>query len=105
MTELDNSDLAKVSELAQEGNGRYTGTAGLTTMAKRSGIQPWLTRTKARYELVMQAGRDAELAEPLGQLAYRFEQLTREAVAQPHTVANKRLERRQEPIWRRVLIT
>ncbi|SRX96164.1 putative TetR family transcriptional regulator [Nocardia brasiliensis ATCC] [Mycobacterium shimoidei] len=82
LTELDNSDLARMSELAHDGSGSYSGTAGLATMVTMAGVEPWLTRTKARFELALQAGRDPELAETLDQAARRFQQLIREAVKQ-----------------------
>jgi hypothetical protein len=85
MCELDVADLTKMSELAGGGNGSYSGTAGLATLMVLSSRPPWLTRTKARYELIMQAGRDPELAVIVDDIAVRFHELVKQAVAQWQT--------------------
>lgn len=80
ITELDMADLATMSHVAHDGSGGYAGTAGLATMVTMAGTQPLLTRTKARFELTLHAGRDPELAETLGQVVSRFDRLARDAV-------------------------
>jgi DNA-binding transcriptional regulator YbjK len=46
----------------------------------RAGTEPWRSRTKARYELMLQAGRDPELADAFEQNLDLFTQLHRDIV-------------------------
>ena len=46
--------------------------------------EPWLTRAKARYELMLLASRDAELAATLNESGDRLYTLAREVVTQWH---------------------
>ncbi|CAJ1509173.1 TetR/AcrR family transcriptional regulator [[Mycobacterium] holstebronense] len=85
VTELDLADLSAMSELADDGDGRASGTMGLATMVVLAGAAPWVTRTRARYELAMEAGRDPELAEIIRQSTTQFHELVRRAVSQWQT--------------------
>jgi AcrR family transcriptional regulator len=86
ITELDISDLSMMSELAPTDDhatsATYSGAEGLAKLVILSGTEPWLTRTKARYELMLDAGRDPELAETLSRFAARFYGLTRDVVSE-----------------------
>lgn len=57
MSGLDAADLARMAELTDRDDRRFSGTRGLATMVTMSGQPPWLTRTKARHELDALAGR------------------------------------------------
>ena len=46
------------------------------------GSTAWLTRTKARHELIALAGRDSDLASTINDVATRFEALQRTLIAQ-----------------------
>ncbi|WP_230987238.1 TetR/AcrR family transcriptional regulator [Mycolicibacter heraklionensis] len=80
VTELDLADLRAMSELADDGDGLVSGTLGLATMVVLAGTAPWVTRTRARYELAMEAGREPELAEIMRQSTTQFHELVRRAV-------------------------
>lgn len=82
LTELDVADLSLLGELAADGATEFQGTAGLARMVMYSAAEPWLTRSKARYELVLQASRDADLAAALQRSVDVFYGLAREVVAQ-----------------------
>ncbi len=51
-------------------------------MIVMTGQPPWLTRTKARHELVALAGRDPDFAHTIGEIAERFEALQRALIIQ-----------------------
>lgn len=80
VTELDLVDLRAMSELADDGDGLVSGTARLASMVVLATTPPWVTRTRARYELTMEAGREPELAEIMRQSTTRFHELVRRAV-------------------------
>jgi len=81
MTEIDMADLKRLVELAdEEATGFFTGASGLAMMVSLAGQEPWLTRTKARFELALQAGRDPELAAVMQQSAPLLDDLVRRAV-------------------------
>jgi AcrR family transcriptional regulator len=82
LTELDVADLSQLSELAADGATQFQGTAGLAQMVMYSATEPWLTRSKARYELVLQATRDPDLSGALQRSVDMFYGLAREVVAQ-----------------------
>jgi hypothetical protein len=46
----------------------------------RAGTEPWRSRTKARYELMLQASRDPELVDAFDQNLDLFTQLHRDIV-------------------------
>jgi AcrR family transcriptional regulator len=83
ITELDIADLSMMSELTPTDDyATYSGAEGLAKLVLLSGTEPWLTRSKARYELMLDAGRDPELAETLSHSAARFYGLTRDVVSE-----------------------
>ena len=82
MSDLDAADLTRMAELTDSDDRRFSGTLGLATMVVMSGQPPWLTRTKARHELVALAGRDPDLARTIGEVAERFEDLQRALITQ-----------------------
>lgn len=84
LNELDVADLSRLGELAADGAAEFQGTAGLARMVMFSATEPWLTRSKARYDLVLEASRDAELAEALQRSVDMFYGLARDVVAQWH---------------------
>ncbi len=63
-----------------DGGGAAAITAGLAENVMRSGTEPWASRTKARYELMLHGGRDPELAEVLAPTIELYEKLHREIV-------------------------
>ncbi|WP_369830230.1 TetR/AcrR family transcriptional regulator [Mycobacterium sp. E1747] len=84
LAELDVADFSRMAELADDPATQFAGTAGLARIVMYVNSEPWLTRTKARYELALLAGRDAELATLLGESAERLYALARGVVAQWH---------------------
>ena len=82
LAELDVADFSLVAELAEDQSTQFTGTAGLARIVMYVNSEPWLTRAKARYELVLLAGRDPELTAILSESAARLYALAREAVTQ-----------------------
>lgn len=67
LAELDLVDLMSVAEpadpLASQGAGVPAGASRLASMVMASAVEPRLSRAKARFELMLQANRDPELAE------------------------------------------
>jgi DNA-binding transcriptional regulator YbjK len=84
LTELDVQDLSRLTELATDGSGQFTGTAGLAELVMYSAAEPFLTRTKARYELALHASRDAELMSALRLSVDTFYRLAHDVVARWH---------------------
>ncbi len=84
LTELDVADLSLMTELADDESTEFSGTAGLARIVMYAATEPWLTRAKARYELLLLASRDPELAATLNQSAEGFYALARDVVAQWH---------------------
>jgi DNA-binding transcriptional regulator YbjK len=80
LSQLDDNDLNRMSELGADETGRFSGTVGLATMVVYSGQMPFLVRTRARHELIAQAGRDPDLATVIADVGRRFESMTREAI-------------------------
>jgi hypothetical protein len=76
------ADLSLLGELAADGATEFQGTAGLARMVMHSATEPWLTRSKARYELVLQASRDADLSAVLQRSVDVFYGLAHDVVAQ-----------------------
>jgi hypothetical protein len=83
LTELDVADLSLMTELADQST-EFTGTAGLARIVMYSAKEPWLTRARARYELLLLASRDPELAATVSQSSDGFYTLARRVVAQWH---------------------
>lgn len=85
LTDLDMADLNRMTELRNsDASCAFSGTAGFASMVMMSAQDPWLTRTKARYELMLGAGRDPELARILDGFASRMNELARGIVAEWH---------------------
>ncbi|OMC27447.1 transcriptional regulator [Mycobacterium colombiense] len=84
LAELDLADFSMMAELAEDHATQFTGTAGLARIVMYVNSEPWLTRAKARYELALLAGRDAELAAALSDSADRLYALARNVVTQWH---------------------
>jgi DNA-binding transcriptional regulator YbjK len=84
LTELDTADLTRMAELAQDGSTGFTGTAGFAKLVLASNVEPYLTRSRARYELTLHMSRAPELAETLQQFASGFYTLAREVIREWH---------------------
>lgn len=84
LNELDLADLALLPELTEGGLADFAGTAGFASIVMYSASEPWLTRSRARYELALQAGRDPELAAAIGDWLDRFYALARSVVTRWH---------------------
>jgi AcrR family transcriptional regulator len=84
LAERDVADFSLMAELADDPSTHFTGTAGLARIVMYVNSEPWLTRAKARYELVLLAGRDPELAAALSESADRLYGLARDVVTQWH---------------------
>lgn len=80
VTEIDMAELHTVAE-----RGASTPSL-LAELVMRSGIEPHLTRTRARYELTLMASRDPQLAESLQRSTEAFTKLHHDIVVQliPH---------------------
>lgn len=72
-----------MSELGDQST-QFTGTAGLARIVMYVNSEPWLTRAKARYEFMLLASRDTELATALTESGDRLYALAREVVTQWH---------------------
>src|SRR6516164_6667862 len=81
-------DLASLQSVADGSGGHGTGPSpsGLSQVVFQAGSEPQLSRTKARYELTMQATRDPALAAILQQATDGFAKLHREILVaiMPH---------------------
>jgi DNA-binding transcriptional regulator YbjK len=84
LTELDVAALSLMTELADDPATEFTGTAGLARIVMYAATEPWFTRAKARYELLLLASRDPELAATLNQSGDGLYALARAVVAQWH---------------------
>jgi AcrR family transcriptional regulator len=78
LAELDTADLARLSDPPADAPG----TAHLARLVMAAASEPWLTRAKARYELLLASGRDPELAAALQDEIDVFFAMSRRAVAQ-----------------------
>jgi DNA-binding transcriptional regulator YbjK len=84
LNELDVADLSSMTELAEDRPTDFAGTAGLARIVMYAAKEPWLTRAKARYEILLLASRDPELAATLTESAEGLYALARDVVAQWH---------------------
>ena len=84
MVELDLAALQSVADRA--GLDDATSASTLSKLVIQSGEEPQLSRTKARYELTMQASRDPELAATLQRATDAFTKLHHDILVQllPH---------------------
>jgi hypothetical protein len=81
LAELDLADLMSVAGRPDEGGPISAGGASpLATMVMLSGEEPRLTRTKARFELLLQANRDPDLAEIFRHNSELFTELHRQEI-------------------------
>lgn len=85
LTDLDVADFSLMTELAGSESSQFTGTAGLARIVMYVNTEPWLTRARARYELMLLASRDPELATRLDESSDRLYTLAREVVTQWHS--------------------
>ncbi|BBZ69512.1 TetR/AcrR family transcriptional regulator [Mycobacterium paraseoulense] len=85
LAELDLADLQSVAD-DSDGRGANPSPSRLSQVVIRSGNEPQLFRTKARYELTMQAARDPSLAAILQRATDEFTKLHREILVElmPH---------------------
>lgn len=84
MTELDIADLSRMTELSGDAAAGFTGTHGLAALVMASNAEPYLTRTRARYELAMHASRESELAASLARFTVRVTDLVRQVIREWH---------------------
>ena len=81
LAELDLADLMSVAGRADKHDTVNVGGASpLATMVMLSGQEPRLTRTKARFELLLQANRDPDLAEIFRHNSELFTELHRQEI-------------------------
>ncbi|HKI38812.1 MAG TPA: TetR family transcriptional regulator C-terminal domain-containing protein [Mycobacterium sp.] len=81
LAELDLADLQSVAD-SSDGRDDSPAPSRLSQVVIQAGRQPQLLRTKARYELTMQATRDPALAAILQQATNGFTKLHREILVQ-----------------------
>lgn len=86
LTELD---LESLQSIADSAPGDHSSPSLLSQVVFQAGSEPQLSRTKARYELTMQAARDPAMAGILQQATDGFTKLHREILVQlmPHGAA------------------
>jgi DNA-binding transcriptional regulator YbjK len=84
LAELDVADFSLMTELAGSQSTQFIGTAGLARIVMYVNSEPWLTRARARYELMLLASRDPELATSLNEASDRLYTLARDVVTQWH---------------------
>ena len=81
LAELDLADLMSVANPNESGDSSTSGHASrLATMVMLSAEEPRLTRTKARFELLLQANRDPDLAEAFRHNSEMFTELHRREI-------------------------
>lgn len=81
LVELDLADLSMMDEHSEHYRPDYGGTLGLARLVMLSAQEPYLTRTRARFELILHAHRDAELAATTQSYSLRFYGLARDVIA------------------------
>lgn len=84
LTDLDIADLSRMAELSDDIADDFTGTAGLARLVMASSAEPYLTRSRARYELALQMSREPELAATLLQFAAKFYALAESVIRDWH---------------------
>ena len=84
LTELDLADLSLLTSLSGDATSGFTGTAGLATLVMYANSEPYLTRSRARYELTLHLSREPELAEVLSQFVTQFYALARNVIRDWH---------------------
>jgi DNA-binding transcriptional regulator YbjK len=73
-------DLADLRSATKSDGASASASSQLAKVVVRSGTEPWRSRTKARYELMLQSGRDPELIDAFEQNLDLFTQLHRDIV-------------------------
>jgi AcrR family transcriptional regulator len=81
LAELDLETLQSVADSA-DGRGDNPSPSRLSQVVIQSGAEPQLSRTKARYEMTMQAARDPAIAGILQQATDGFTKLHREILVE-----------------------
>ena len=81
LTELDLADLSMMDERSEHYVADYAGTIGLARLVMLSAQEPYLTRTRARFELILHAHRDPDLAATTQSYSLQFYRLAREVIA------------------------
>ncbi len=87
LNELDTGALAMMSELAHDDKFGYSGTLGIARLVMLSGTEPWLTRSRARFELILETRRNADIAAKIVDYGQHFYALTRDVIVQWHPPA------------------
>jgi DNA-binding transcriptional regulator YbjK len=82
LADLDLATLQSVADGADGADGHPNQPSRLSQVVIQAGNEPQLSRTKARYELTMQATRDPALAAILQQATDGFTKLHREILVQ-----------------------
>lgn len=85
LTELDLADLSLLTAVASDDANGFAGTAGLAKLVMYSSTEPYLTRSRARYELTLHLSREPELGEALSRFASQFYSLARDVIREWHT--------------------
>ena len=80
LAELDLADLTSVANPIEGDNLASAHASRLATMVMLSADEPRLTRTKARFELLLQANRDPDLAEAFRHNSEMFTELHRREI-------------------------
>ena len=80
LAELDLADLMSVASPAESDSLASGHASRLATMVMLSAEEPRLTRTKARFELMLQANRDPDLAEAFRHNSEMFTELHRREI-------------------------
>lgn len=73
-----------MSELAHDDKFGYSGTLGIARLVMLSGTEPWLTRSRARFELILETRRNADIAAKIVDYGQHFYALTRDVIVQWH---------------------
>ena len=80
LAELDLADLMSVADPTESDSSDSGDASRLATMVMLSAEEPRLTRTKARFELLLQANRDPDLAEAFRHNSEVFTELHRREI-------------------------
>ena len=80
LAELDLADLMSVANPIESDSSTSGHASRLATMVMLSAEEPRLTRTKARFELLLQANRDPDLAEAFRHNSEMFTELHRREI-------------------------
>lgn len=81
LTELDLADLSMIDERSDHFVPEYAGTIGLARLVMLSAQEPYLTRTRARFELILHARRDPDLAVTTQSYSLQFYRLAHEVIS------------------------